>query len=356
MALNTDLAKITFPESDEEADIHFQQYEHTDPFTKIPAALLNSRDISEYVRVTGMVHPFNLAKEGKLKSASYEIDFDGEVYYWKDGDKKDFTKKKIELDEPFPIDKNSIVFVSPKTKFRLPDYIALRFNLRIKHVHRGLLLGTGPLVDPGFAGRLFIPLHNLTSEPYTIIGGEGLIWVEFTKISPHFHWIDNSDLTGYKHFPGNNRYLTPQKYLNKVGLEGKPARSSIPLEIEQAISASSKAMTRVRQITFGGVGALFLTVIGLVVPIIGLVQDANQYVRESSAREVSLERTIEEQRVDILDLKEKISLLEVKIEKREKWTHLDQPYQENRLTSVVNALSQGKLKYDNSISQQCCED
>ena len=45
---------------------------------------------------------------------------------------------------------NSITFVQIESKIRLPNYIALRFNLRIQHVHRGLLLGTGPLVDPGF--------------------------------------------------------------------------------------------------------------------------------------------------------------------------------------------------------------
>ena len=78
---------------------------------------------------------------------------------------------------------NSITFVQIESKIRLPEYIALRFNLRIKHVHRGLLLGTGPLVDPGFAGELLIPLHNLTSKKYEISVEEGIIWIEFTKTS-----------------------------------------------------------------------------------------------------------------------------------------------------------------------------
>ena len=50
-------------------------------------------------------------------------------------------------------------------------------------MHRGLLVGTGPLVDPGFRGKLLIPLHNLTLDAYEIRGDEGLIWVEFTKTS-----------------------------------------------------------------------------------------------------------------------------------------------------------------------------
>ena len=44
---------------------------------------------------------------------------------------------------PLIVKANSIVFVESDIDFRLPDFIALRFNLQIRHVHRGLLLGTG---------------------------------------------------------------------------------------------------------------------------------------------------------------------------------------------------------------------
>ena len=49
-------------------------------------------------------------------------------------------------------------------------------------------MGTGPLVDPGFEGKLLIPLHSLTADDYEIEAGEGLIWVEFTKLSPNERW------------------------------------------------------------------------------------------------------------------------------------------------------------------------
>ena len=320
---NDDLKEIEFSSSKKIAEEYFKKYEHLDPFAKkIPPALLNSHDISEYVRVTGMVYPFEREK-GKLKSASYEVDFDGEVYYWKDGDKKDFTIETVEPDKPFVIPKNSIVFVSPKTMFRLPDYIALRFNLRIKHVHRGLLLGTGPLVDPGFVGRLFIPLHNLTSEPYTITGGEGLIWVEFTKISPHLHWIESAEPNGYCHFPVDNREVLPQQYLNKTKLHA-PARSSIPLEIEEAALVSKKMGENVRKmrqvITVGGTATLVIAVLGIifgvVLPTYGLVQDATNYVRESGVRQSELEKTIEAQAVAISKLNKELLIMQAEARKR----------------------------------------
>jgi deoxycytidine triphosphate deaminase len=93
------------------------------------------------------------------------------------------VEKQISRGETFVLRRNSIAFVQVEPVFRIPDYIALRFNLKILHVHRGILLGTGPLVDPGFVGNLYIPLHNLTDSDYTFKGGEGLIWMEFTKVS-----------------------------------------------------------------------------------------------------------------------------------------------------------------------------
>jgi deoxycytidine triphosphate deaminase len=152
-----------------------------DPYPNIAPALLNAADIQDYVSATGMIAPF-YDQPAKLKAASYEVDLLGKYVYWDaSGNQHSGT---IDRDQPFILEPNSIAFVTLEPYFRLPDYIALRFNLRITHVYRGLLLGTGPLVDPGFAGKLSIPLHNLTTNQYRLTGGEGLIWVEFTKLSP----------------------------------------------------------------------------------------------------------------------------------------------------------------------------
>lgn len=171
-----------------------------DPFLRdIPPALLNSADIAAYAEALspGLFEPF--IKEKRLKPATYEISFEGDVYLWQKD--RSFLEKlnpwrddqaklekleqhKLTKDGTFTIPANSIVYIFPVTYFRIPLFLALRFNLHIKLVHRGLLLGTGPIVDPGFAGRLLIPVHNLTSQPLTVHGSAGFIWVEVTKISP----------------------------------------------------------------------------------------------------------------------------------------------------------------------------
>jgi hypothetical protein len=126
---------------------------------------------------------------------------------------------------------NSITFVQAEPKFRLPNYMAIRFNLRITHVHRGLLLGTGPLVDPGFEGKLLIPLHNLTESEYRLDTEEALIWVEFTKTSFKSELQQNED-TGPKEgkfieFEERKKNYTPEQYLHRAN-KSNAIRSSIP--------------------------------------------------------------------------------------------------------------------------------
>jgi deoxycytidine triphosphate deaminase len=143
-----------FPQDEEETQKRYNANCSKDPFPNIPPALLNSADISDYARETGMIFPF---VEENLKSASYSICIGKRVIYWDGlGNRIDKYLKKHQM---FCLPKDSIVFVETEEQFNLPDYLAVRFNLKIDIVHRGILLGTGPLVDPGFQGRLLIPLQ-----------------------------------------------------------------------------------------------------------------------------------------------------------------------------------------------------
>lgn len=221
---------------DHEAEARFNEYKSRDPFPDIPAALLNSADIYDYVRTTGMIYPFD---SEKLKSASYEASMGETCIRW---DEKG-NKQKVDLrrEGSFVLDSNSIAFVTTRERFRLPDYMAVRFNLRITNVHRGLLLGTGPLVDPGFDGHLLIPLHNLTNNKYIFRYGEDLIWLEFTKISPDESWTTTHDSRGsrqgkYVPFREDKKNLAPDDYLRNPEI-----RSSIPKAILEAKESANQA-------------------------------------------------------------------------------------------------------------------
>ncbi len=210
-----------------------------DPFPEIPPALLSADDIIKYVEKTGMIAPFDgrSGAESSLKAASYESKIGGEAFIYEKG--VNYPKKIYDGSQDFlEIPANSIVFVESAIYFRLPSFIAVRFNLQINHVHRGLLLGTGPLVDPGFWGKLCIPLHNLTNEPYCISRDDGLIWIEFTKTSSspsHGRPPSNSD------FPNIKKFI--EKAAKPIFDDAAPIaiRSSIPDMVEEANSKSGEA-------------------------------------------------------------------------------------------------------------------
>jgi deoxycytidine triphosphate deaminase len=304
---------LQFPSGDEDAAARFESYKKNDPFVDvIPPALLNSSDIYDYVRVTGMIHPFEHDEktlEKKLKGASYEIDFLGEVWW---SDENDRTQiQLIEKNAVFRLRKNSIAFVYLKTQFRLPHYIAVRFILKITHVHRGLLLGTGPLVDPGFSGRLLIPLHNLTAEDYVFIGGEGFIWAEFTKLAPYIENNPNIRASARRPFlfPDSKKDLGAQAYFNKAS-SGIPARSSIPDEVREAKRIAQATERKVDRYTFGAIVTAALTVFGLVGGTWSLISDANKNMYDSSKNVTDSRKAIEDVGKELEKLRGKVERIE----------------------------------------------
>ena len=278
---------------DEEASRRFEIAKSADPFPEIRPSLLNSADIYDYVRLTGMLFPFD-ADPKVLKSASYEAAISGRCVWWDATKDEQFEVQLNREGDEFLLGANSIAFVQVEPKFRLPDYIALRFNLKIKHVHRGILLGTGPLIDPGFVGRLLIPLHNLTTNPYRFRFGEGLIWVEFTKTSIYSKWSqDEKAIAGltrrgtFHPFPTNKNDMQPEDYLRKSSPH-RPIRSSIPEVGRESREYATRAKEiaeavekQVKNYSYIGAAALILTIVGLIYGTWTLIHEAWKTAKEA---------------------------------------------------------------------------
>jgi hypothetical protein len=117
------------------------------------------------------------------------------------------------------------------------------------------------LVDPGFAGDLLIPLHNLTAQPYEISGGEGIIWIEFTKTTHN-----------EKEWPARwGKFHPIEQHKTEVGFEtyferaskNNPIQSSIPTAIKEANERSRDAQRSARRAVrtnrlFAGLGVFTL--------------------------------------------------------------------------------------------------
>ncbi len=254
------MALPAFASSDAEAQQRFEQTRSNDPFPGIPPALLNTADLLHYIAATGMLHPFRVDPEDlteMLKPASCGMRLSGPVVYWEDRDQEDPVKVVRELAprEELELKRNSIVYVTLEPVLRMPYYIAARFNLTIRDIYRGLLVGTGPLVDPSFVGRISLPLHNLTYNNYTIRQGEPIAWMEFTKLSPNERWTREAPKGRgglYVPFPKEKRREreTLEDYLRYAS--SGPITSSIPALVgsaERAAVAASEAAELQREAT-----------------------------------------------------------------------------------------------------------
>lgn len=170
----------------ESVKIRYEETKDNDPFPKVAPALLNKWDIINYVNKVGLIFPFF---EKDLKGITYDARLSGECVFW-DYDIKSKKRRinRITLSkegDKLILKPNTIVFVTLQPYFQVPNYIALRYNFKISNIYKGLLLGTGPIIDPGFTGYLSIPIHNLTDNTYELHFNEPLISIEFTKINPY---------------------------------------------------------------------------------------------------------------------------------------------------------------------------
>jgi deoxycytidine triphosphate deaminase len=124
--------------------------------------------------VGGMIGPWD---DTRLKPASYELTLGPNCLI------NGVIRVLSEADPWLEIPYNSIVFVSMGQWVRLPHYLAARFDLAIEFIYQGILLGTGPQVDPGFQGVLSCPLHNISSDAVHMQLGQPFAKMDFAKTS-----------------------------------------------------------------------------------------------------------------------------------------------------------------------------
>lgn len=291
-----------------EPEEKYAQYRKVDPFPEIGDALLNSVDIVKYCMTVGMITPFKIEE---VKGVTYTCHFSGKYFYW-DGKSNDLVRKTDADDPELLLRPNSITYLEIDEMFRVPDYLIIRYNLQVNHVYKGLLLGTGPIVDPGFVGRLYIPLHNLTSNEYRVKKGAPLITLEFTKVGRNREGViwpevmnETLDFTSLHHQPEEIKPGRDFDFYLQKALIGKDlfrktkdsicVGSSIPEKIQSAEEAakaaeesakkSEKSLTTTKNILFsiGIVGG-----IALIIAVAALLNDVNGRIDSVLSNSISI--------------------------------------------------------------------
>jgi deoxycytidine triphosphate deaminase len=242
---------------------------------------INSDTQGEY----GMIRPF---ESRLLKPASYELTLGPRCLV--DGQPVLLTAAEPRLIIP----KNSIVFVSMRQVLCLPHYLVGRFDLAITYIYRGLLLGTGPQVDPGFQGGLGCPLHNISNEDIEMTLNEPFAKMDFVKTVPREPAVQAAWSNLNTELELQNWLLSNSNTLVKLFKGGKPEwrepifgytggkrpRSSVQQladdvrDAKTEVSEATKAVHRLRRIGViaGLIGALTvgLAVAGLIVTALQL--------------------------------------------------------------------------------------
>jgi len=162
---------------------------HLDPNAQGGPVLL-AEVIRRYVALNLLIQKSDFeAGEGfgaKLKGASYTMTpHPHDAWMFNENGQQVRLKEEQDPDGVcFIVPKHSLVFVRLRQTLRVPFYIIGRHNLKIRYVYQGLLLGTGPQVDPGYVGQLIIPLHNLTTRDVQLFIERSFVSIDFVRTTP----------------------------------------------------------------------------------------------------------------------------------------------------------------------------
>ena len=124
-----------------------------DPEPDMSAVLTADRIRAYHYKVGRMIRPF---QEQHLNPASYDLTLGPRCLV--DGEEQLLNAWNPVLRIP----PGSIAFVTPREVLLIPHWLVATFNLKSEYIFKGLLMGIGPQIDPGFMGVLTCPLHNIS--------------------------------------------------------------------------------------------------------------------------------------------------------------------------------------------------
>ncbi|HEY4809657.1 MAG TPA: hypothetical protein VIH71_01245 [Solirubrobacteraceae bacterium] len=257
--------------------------------------MLNAETIVFYENeVGGMIRPF---EQKLLKPASYELTLGPRCLV--EGKEKVLTERMPHLVIP----QNSIVFVSMRQVLCLPHYIVGRFDLAIDFIYRGLLLGTGPQVDPGFQGALGCPLHNISNEDIQMRLDEPFAKIDFVKTVPRTDTV-TSQWKGIADAQQLEQWLTDNPSSNVRLFKGGKREWREPIfgytqgqRPTSSVHELTRSVGRLRRVGWAGVFSVLIAVAALVLAALALTSGLSTTkgeLQKVRACEHSLEARLDE--------------------------------------------------------------
>ena len=253
-----------------------------------------------------------------LRPASYTLRI-GDDFIDSDGNVRHFTDKE----DTFVFQKNSIIFVSTKERLDIPFYIIARFNIRVNWVYDGVLLGTGPQVDPGFSGYLSCPLYNLTNGDMTIKRGQDFATIDFEKTTT---LLDGTSLEKKKEViaKAEDKHVICEAGQTYSFYKSPPFAPLQQRKSHKIVSSLLEMKEEVRTWRSLGIGSL-IAFFGLTLSLLAF--GANLYRQNSdlSRQYTDLSRQLTDDKNDLSQAKEKISKLESDVDRLSSFNKQAQP-------------------------------
>lgn len=275
-----------------------EKLKYEDEHPKETGILLSNRIHELCTR--GLLIAKNFYDEKNLRPASYTLTV-GDDYIDSDGVRRGLSAKK----DSFVFKKNSIVFVSVREELNLPFYIVGRFNIRVQWVYDGVLLGTGPQVDPGFTGFLSCPLYNLTNGDIVITRGQPFATIDFEKTTNLLEGFSLEEKKQLIDRAGDKTLVSArdQKYSFYKTPPLKPLQHATRNMVSSLIEMREEVRTW-RSLGIGSLLAFFAITLSL------LAFGANLYRQNSD-----LSRQVMESRDEIRDANQRIDKLQENVKK-----------------------------------------
>jgi len=145
--------------------------------SNVKYGVLTSDEIEYCVDKYKLIWPF---EKRLLRPARYKLTL-GEDYAIGGELKKLYSEPCI---NELTIPPFQVAVVSTQEELNMPRFLIARWNLDIDLVYEGLLWVGGPQVDPGYQGRLYCPLYNLSNQPVKLKLGDTIASIDFVKTTP----------------------------------------------------------------------------------------------------------------------------------------------------------------------------
>ena len=114
----------------------------------------------------------------KVQPASYDARVGTWAFSSSSKEKVNLSQKGVLIVEP-----GEFAVIEPRERVQLDNKTAGQLGLRSEYARRGLLMLSGPQIDPGFSGVLVVRMVNLATKPIALPYEDPFLTIQFFRQS-----------------------------------------------------------------------------------------------------------------------------------------------------------------------------